>query len=363
MIPSLLFYLAAGALAPAVGFPPVALALVIWGAVFARRSVLDGRTIVSTTLLLFVPVFIALVAVSAPRWEPGFDVKDPVALLLFFCVVPSLVVAFAQRDPTWLDAARRTVGVAFVLSSGAIALWATIYGVDWERPYFLLRVLHKNGVAATYEVLMLATLLEQRAWHRRAGVAAIGLICLALTGSKTGLGIALVITTVVLLRWVGVALVVGGLAASLGFIRANLALGGPLETAVQRFILWAQAWDDITASSSHWWFGVGPGTFTAPVVIKDLAGIAGTHNMILQFWHSYGLLGLALFALFFAHLARRFGFARSPFLGAFWLFNLHAMFDVGWVKGAGFVASAALGLGIADVLRREALEPVPVHPA
>jgi hypothetical protein len=159
---------------------------------------------------------------------------------------------------------------------------------------------------------------------------------------------------VILFRWVGVALVAGGLAMSLGFIRANLALDAALETVVQRFILWAHAWDQITASSATWWFGVGPGTFLAPLQIESLEGIAGTHNIVLQLWHSYGLLGLVLFTYLFWRLFRRFGFARSPFVAAFWLFNVHALFDVGWVKGPGFVASAALGLGIADVLLREA---------
>jgi O-antigen ligase len=362
MIPSLFFYLAAGALAPAVGFSGVALAVGFWAALVGRRSVLDGRTLVSGALLWFVPLFLVLVIVSAPRWDPPFDLKDPFALILFFCVIPSLLVALCLRDEGWLDAARRTVRVAFVLTSVAALVWGAAFGVNWDRNYFFLPILHKNSVAAVYEVLLMASLLHERWWHRRAALAGVGLLCLAVVGSKTALGLALAMIAVILFRWVGVALVAGGLAASLGFIRANLALNAALETVVQRFILWAHAWDQITASSSHWWFGVGPGTFVAPVQIESVEGIAGTHNLILQLWHSYGLLGLVLFGVLFWRLYRRFGFARSPFLMAFWLFNLHAMFDVGWVKGPGFVASAALGLGIADVLRRESQAAQPRRP-
>jgi O-antigen ligase len=354
MIPSLFVYLAAGALAPAVGFSGVALTVGFWAALVGRRSVLDGRTLVRGELFWFVPLLLALVIVSAPRWETPFDLKDPLALILFFCVIPSLLVALCLRDEGWLDAARRTVVAAFLLTSLAALAWAAAFGVHWQRNYFFLPILHKNSVAAVYEVLLMASLLHQRAWHRRAAIAGLGLLCLAVVGSKTALGLALAMIAVILFRWVGVALVAGGLAASLGFIRANLSLDAALETVVQRFILWAHAWDQITESTSHFWLGVGPGTFLAPVQIESLEGIAGTHNIILQFWHSYGLLGLVLFTVVFWRLLRRFGFARSPFIMAFWLFNLHAMFDVGWVKGPGFVASAALGLGIADVLRREA---------
>lgn len=357
---SLLLYLSAGALAPAIGFSGVGFALVIWGALVTRRSILDGRAIMSRALLLFVAAFLVLVVVGYPRWEQPVDLKDAAAVLVFFAVVPTLMVSLSLRDDRWRDAARVTLAFAFVAFSILIVAWAAVYGVDWRRNIFLLPSLHKNGVAATYEVLLLTTLLDRRAWHQRAGVAAVGLLCLALVGSKTALGLALIMITIILFRWVGAAAVLIVLAASFGFIRANLALEGPLETAVQRFILWAHAWDQINESAGHFWFGVGPGTFVAPVQVQSLAGIAGTHNIILQFWHSFGLLGLLLFSLFFLHVARRFGFARSPFLAAFWLFNLHAMFDVGWVKGAGFVAAAALGLGIADVLAREAASsPVP----
>jgi O-antigen ligase len=351
---SLLLYLSAGALAPAIGFPGVALALGLWAALVTRRSILDGRAILSRTLLLFLAAFVALVVFSFPRWDQPVDLKDPAAMIVFFAIVPSLMVAFSLRDEQWLAAARTTLALAFVGFSVVVIAWAAVYGVDWQRNTFLLPTLHKNGVAATYEVLLLTTLLERRAWHQRAAVAALGLLCLALIGSKTGLGLAAIMILVILFRWAGAALVVVVLASSFGFIRANLALEGPLETAVSRFILWAHAWDQITESGSHLWFGVGPGTFLAPIQIRSLEGIAGTHNLVLQFWHSYGLLGLTLFGLFFLAVARRFGFTRSPFLAAFWLFNLHALFDVGWVKGAGFVAAAALGLGIADVLRREA---------
>jgi O-antigen ligase len=354
MIPSFLFYLTAGGLTPVVGFTGVGLALAAWGGMVGRRSVLDGRIIVNRSLLAFVPVFLVLVLVSYPRWDAGTDLKDPVAAILFFSIVPSLIVAFSLRDDDWLDAARRTVTVAFVLFSLVIVAWTAVNGVDWRRAAFLFPTWHKNSVAATYEVLLLSTMLDRPEWHRRLGVAALGLVCLALIGSKTGLGLTTMFVVVILFRWVGVAGIVLVLAASFGFIRANLALEGPLETAVQRFIMWAHAWDQITASPSHWWFGVGPGTYVAPTILLSVVGIEGTHNILLQFWHSYGMLGLMLFGALFVHLARRYGFARSPFLAAFWLFNLHALFDVGWVKGPGFVASAALGLGLADVLRREA---------
>jgi O-antigen ligase len=141
--------------------------------------------------------------------------------------------------------------------------------------------------------------------------------------------------------------------AAVAMSRGSLNLESPLRNMVLRLLLWAQAWNEITASPTSVWLGVGPGTFAAAADLPGLEGIESPHNMLLQWWHSYGLLGLLLFAGFLAWLLRRFRVTSSPFLAAFWLFNLHALFDVGWVKGAGFVASVALGLGMADVARRE----------
>jgi len=213
--------------------------------------------------------------------------------------------------------------------------------------------LHKNAVGPDYEVLLIPVLLDQPTRGRRLLCAAVGLVCLVLVGSKATIVLTTAAVAILLFRWMGVAAVVLAAVPALAMSLGALNLESPLRNAVLRFVLWAQAWDEITASPTHFWLGVGPGTFKALVDLPALVGIESPHNMLLQWWHSYGLLGLLLLTGFFGWLLRRFGATSSPFLLAFWLFNLHALFDVGWVKGAGFVASAALGLGIADVARRE----------
>lgn len=353
MIPSLLLYLFMGAVTPATGFAGVFSVLGYWTLVASRHGVVEGRVLIPRFVQLLAPLFLILVALEAPVWRHPIDPKDPLALLLFLGAVPALLASFALRDDSWLAAAHRTFRVAFVVFSTLILVWGVGAGIDWQRNFVLSPGLHKNAVAASYEVLMVVVILDERRPAGRLLVAGVSLACLVFVGSKTALGLALAAIAIALLGWWGMALVAVAAVATVVLFAGAPDLEGPLRTAVLRFILWAQAWDEITASRAHFWLGRGPGTFAAAVDLSGLHGIRSPHNILLGFWHAYGLLGLLLFAAFFAWLLRRFGITGSPFLAAFWLFNVHALFDVGWVKGAGFLASAALGLGIAEVARRE----------
>jgi O-antigen ligase len=372
MIPSLLLYLFVGALAPVTDVAGPAGNLIYWGAIAGilaywlalagRRSVIEGGVVIPAIVKAYIPVFLVLVAFEMRWWDPSFDLKDPPSLVLYFGLVPALLCALALRDDASRAAAHRTVRVAFFAASAAIIGWAIVAGVDWQRNYIALPGLHKNSVAASYEVVMLAAILGQpRA--RRVLMAGLGLGCLILIGSKTGLALMAGVMAVVLFGGFGAAVAAAAAVAGVWLLIPTFGLDSPVATLAMRFLLWAQAWDEITASAVRWWLGVGPGTFTGLLNLAGLGGERHPHNLVLQFWHGYGLVGLLLFLGFFGWLLRRFGPTRSPFLAAFWLFNLHALFDVGWVKGGGFVASAALGLGLADVLQRKAPAPPTPLPA
>jgi len=353
MNPSLFLYLFAGALVPSIGFAAVSAVVGYWVVLVSRHSIVEGRLWLPHYPQVLVPLFLVVVALGMLTWQRPVDFKDPLALMLFFAVLPALVCALALRDDGWMDAARRTFFLAFVVASAAIIVWTLFAGVDWQRNYALLRTLHKNAVGPDYEVLLIPAMLDQHTRGRRLLCAAVGLVCLVLVGSKTAIVLTTAAVAILLFRWLGVAAVVLAAVPVVAMSLGSLTLESPLRNAVLRFVLWAQAWDEITASPTHLWLGVGPGTFTALVDLPGLVGLDSPHNMLVGWWHSYGLLGLLLLTGFLGWLLRRFGVTTSPFLAAFWLFNLHALFDVGWVKGAGFVASAALGLGMADVARRE----------
>lgn len=355
ILPSLGLFLCAGALAPAIGLTGVTVVLVYWSTLVIRHGIVDGRLLIPRFAGFMPPMFLVVVGLGLHAWQRPFDVKDPLALMLFFVVIPALLCALVMRDYRWLKGSRTTMRVVFAIWSVAVLSWGVVVGVDWQRNHYFIETLNKNSVAASYEVVMLTVLLnEQRLW-RRIGIGAVGLTCLALVGSKTALVLVTSVTMIALVGWVGVALVILGLmTAAIAFLSLGslsfspVELGSPIGTAFHRIILWAQAWDEITASPLRFWLGVGPGTFKSVVTDLGLEGLGGTHNLVLELWHSYGLIGLSLFGGWFVSLGRRFGIVSSPFLTAFWLFNLHALFDVGWVKGAGFIASAALGLGMAD---------------
>lgn len=355
ILPSLALFLCAGALAPAIGFTGVMLIVAYWSALVVRHGVVDGRLLIPNFVRFLSPMFLVIVGFGVLVWERPFDAKDPAALMLFFVVIPALLCALAMDDYRWLKSSLTTWRVVFAVWSVAVVSWAVVAGVDWQRDHFFLDTLNKNSIGASYEVVMLAVLLNERGFGRRMWTGVVGLLCLALIGSKTALVLTTLVTVIALFGWVGVGVVLIGVTSvaiafiSLGSLSFSpVELNSPISTAFHRIILWAQAWDEITASPRQFWLGVGPGTFRSVVTELGLEGLGGTHNIVLELWHSYGLLGLSLFLGWFVAIGRRFGVVSSPFLTAFWLFNLHALFDVGWVKGAGFIASAALGLGMAD---------------
>ena len=367
ILPSLALFLCAGALVPAIGFTGVVVVVAYWSALVIRHGIVNGRLLIPSFVRYLPPMFLIVVLLGLQVWERPFDAKDPIALMLFFVVIPTLLCALAMGDYRWLKGSRATMRVVFAFWSLAIVSWAVAAGVDWQRDHIFLDTLNKNSIAASYEVVMLSVLLNEPGYWSRIGIGTLGLMCLALIGSKTALSLATLITLIALFGWMGVGLAVIGLGtAAIAFVSLGslsfrpVELDSPIATAFHRIILWAQAWDEITASSFRFWLGVGPGTFKSVVTDLGLEGLGGTHNLVLELWHSYGLVGLSLFSGWFMSLGRRFGIVSSPFLTAFWLFNLHALFDVGWVKGAGFVASAALGLGMAEASwKARASAPVP----
>jgi len=109
-------------------------------------------------------------------------------------------------------------------------------------------------------------------------------------------------------------------------------------------LLWQNAISDILASIKNTLIGLGPGMFSATTREFALYGKEAIHNYYLQFAHSYGLLGLVALAGYLLHIFSRYGVLRSGPAAAFWVFNAHAVFDVGWVAGTGLMASLMIAL-------------------
>jgi hypothetical protein len=84
-----------------------------------------------------------------------------------------------------------------------------------------------------------------------------------------------------------------------------------------------------------------------------LGGKTAIHNYFLQLVHGFGAILLSVILAFFFWIYRRFGILSSGAAAAFWMFNMHSFFDVGWVTGQGFLASLVLGMILARGLRND----------
>jgi hypothetical protein len=121
-----------------------------------------------------------------------------------------------------------------------------------------------------------------------------------------------------------------------------------LGTAIDRLLLWTDALEEITRSWKRFFFGYGPGQYTSDVQQYDLSGQKDVHNYFLKIVHSFGVTTLTVIGSYFLWIFRRFGVLTSGSVAAFWIFNMHATFDVGWVTGQGFIASLVLGMTLSE---------------
>lgn len=338
---------AASLLSQALTAGPVAFVLLAWVSVLAVGAVSGERVPVVPALWRFLAAFGALALAEWPFWGGSYRMSNLLGAVAFLFLIPSIVVALSLSRPGVLRAMSQGVVAAFWLFSACVLVYGLGAGIDLQRDMIFVPDMQKNGVGAIYELLFLYTFGAARG-NVRTQLAALLVACPALLviGSKTALALGLLFAIGMWARWLFVA---GAPAALVGVIWEALRFDyeSSLRTAAFRLLTWQQAWHEITASPRAFWLGNGPAAFVGKLTQFESGGLPGTHNIILQFWHGYGLVGLLLIAGFFLWVWRRFGFMATPGIACFWLFNAHALFDVGWVNGPGFVASLVFGLGIA----------------
>lgn len=332
---------------PLVGYPGLLLILSLW-LFYPIMSRSRELRIPATTLLLAFGLTVA-VGISSLFWQANSDLKDVVGLYTFFIIIPSLYLAAYRSIDSLGTHTRYAFQVAFFGTSVIVLIDLFINGFSVYRSQIF--GLNKNGVSFFFEVVYCYLLFNSRdepSWWT-ATVVGVGLATLFLIFSKTSIGFGVVFTlgyfSPVLFVFSLVLIGVIGVSIMLFFERSSLLV---LGTAIDRLLLWTDALEEITRSWKRFFFGYGPGQYTSDVQQYDLSGQKDVHNYFLKIIHSFGVTTLTVIGSYFLWIFRRFGVLTSGSVAAFWIFNMHATFDVGWVTGQGFIASLVLGMTLSE---------------
>lgn len=331
---------------PLIGYPGLLFILGLW-LFYPVMSWTRELRIPATTLLLAFGLT-ATVGTSALFWQANSDLKDVVGLYTFFVIIPSLYLAAYRSIDNLGTHVNYALHVAFFGTSVIVLIDIFINGFSFYRSQIL--GLNKNGVSFFFEVIYCYLLFNSRngsGWWT-ATVIGVGLTTLFFIFSKTAIGFGVVFTlgyfssglfvfSLVLIGVIGVSIM-------LFFDRSSLLV---LGTAIDRLLLWTDALEEITRSWTRFFFGYGPGQYVSDVQQYALADKKNIHNYFLQIAHGFGTITLTVIVLYFFWIFRQFGVLTSGPVAAFWIFNLHATFDVGWVTGQGFLASLVLGMILA----------------
>lgn len=308
---------------------------------------LDSKKIVRLSPIINYFFFAYTIFVlSAQFFWSSYDLKDIVAIYVFFVFLPLLFINITFLHQAFLTAIYNALYFFFVISSVFIIFYGLKYGIDWGRPNFYEGFLfHKNGIATIYELLLIFVIYDIKRTKilKFLIVSVIGVCCLIIVGSKTALLVFFLFTLGRFSKYAFVIFLIGYI-VSLTVIMSNNdnIEDSAFRTANYRVLIWNQAMNEIF-NFPEALIGNGPGAFQSKVEKYGLQDVDNTHNYLIQLTHSYGFIGLVIFLTYFFAVLIKFGFWSSPFTVAFWAFNIHSLFDVGWVKGPGFFVCVIMG--------------------
>jgi hypothetical protein len=337
------------------GYTGLAFVLGLWFA-YPALSRKQAFMIPKATLVFAVVLSLTVVA-SAFFWERGADVKDVVGLYAFYVFIPTLYIATNRTLENLNTYVHRALKILFFATAGAVGIDFIFNGFALYESSIL--GLNKNAVAFFFEVIYCYMLFESHDMSSRwtATIIGVGLATLFAIFSKTAIGFGVVFTLGYfssLLFWLSL-LSIGVVGASITFLfeRASLVV---LRTAVDRALLWSDALREVLESWTRFLFGYGPGNYVSDIQAYGLVRKEAIHNYYLQIAHGFGAATLTVILSYFFWVYQRFGVLTSGPVAAFWIFNLHATFDVGWVTGQGFLASLILGVILARNLPGSSFE-------
>jgi hypothetical protein len=298
-------------------------------------------------IYVFLTILFITILVSFPHWKTPFDWKDIVALFLYFGVIPTVISSLNNNFSDTQIIFINSVKIFFLIFVTFILLYGCFYGIDFNRSNLLnFGIKNKNGFSFIFEILFIFTLYSSNKNKNSIFIITqifLGFICSLIIGSKTSIFLIFIFSFIYYFHYLLRPLFVTTLLGMISFyLLYQYGCFIALKTAFSRFLLWNEALNEIFNNYNTFLWGNGPGTFKSKLHFIDLYEISSPHNYLIHIFHSYGIIVLSLLLFYFK---RTFNLLKKnpPFYYSFMIYFIHSFFDVGFVKGPGFVAALIIG--------------------
>lgn len=287
-----------------------------------------------------------LMWLASRSWDPEFTLGRCFGTLGYLFILPALWFAVGKRRWAY-EAGLAGARYAFVGLSLYVLAYVARNGFDLSRAN--IGDFQKNTIGLGLTPLSLCWLFSFKTLKARIAAGVAALLVLVISGSKTAVLVVLVAT-------VGSAFGPGWIfLLSLASLATGYLAAGRLyyihgfETIYQRKMLMDEALGLVCLSRRTFWFGYGPDRFQSEYQVFGLDKLTSSHNAVLDFWYSFGLIVACAIVVYLGWFLLRCWRRSSPFCIGFCAFMAHSMFDVGWVRGPGFVAAIVMGFAYAEM--------------
>ena len=254
-------------------------------------------------------------------------------VLLYFSIIPG-IIQINTLNQSNKDLIHRLLYLIFYIIFILSIIRFFDKGLNFNMKNFFF--LNKNTVSMAFELISLTLMVIKPANAKK--IYFISILTSLLIGGKTAFLIIIIFGLIILIgkKYGKKLLFIGGtLTISLLLYLYNFIPSELLNTLDQRFVLWEQAFFEIT--NNNIFLGLGVDNFKSEYASMGLLGKTAIHNYYLQYAHAFGIIGLIIFfsiLLNSIRLLKKFN-AKIIIIA----FSLHSLVDVGWVLGPGVLFS------------------------
>lgn len=294
-------------------------------------------------------LFVGSMMVLASRaWVNGFSLDRCLAILGYLFFLPAVWAGIAREGKEYDSI---LIGVHIFVLSASVAIVAEGLRPELTFTRILNANIHKNTIGLTLTPLLLVWIFSFNKLAYRILAAALALIVLTVLLSKASILVVLImmfsemLTPVVCMIVCWAVFIVGYMA------RDSLYYVNFFDTIFQRSLLMEEAWAELVVSDQTFMMGIGPGMFRSKLLVFGLEENTSSHNAILDIWCGFGFIVTAIIVVYLVVFFYKLRACRGPFLIGFCGFFAHSMFDVGWVRGPGFIAAIVMGAALAEFAR------------
>lgn len=301
-------------------------------------------------IIKYLFVFIINLLLGITEWQSNFDWLDIFSLVLFLFILPILYLSICEK---YVHVIEKSLFLFWISITILIGVWTLGVGIDWTRGTILgIKSLQKNSVGIYYEIIVIYLYFSEfNHMFSKSKIAIISILTLFLIGSKTSM---ILLPAFIFLGnqiYISRNYLFSLIILLIGFIWFNISsfiqffeYKISYYTVYLRLLLWESGKKNIFKNNYTIFFGRGPGTFiTNKFENAALHNLNNMHNYILTIFYSYGLIGFLLLMIYFYNLINLKVSNKNAIL-SFLIFFFHSQFDVGLVKGSGFIVSFIIGM-------------------